>query len=174
MARTRPETTTLHDLLTNMNLLPDDNPADTALFRAVIMADLAPQGVFEKVVAGNIADIEIERERLKRWIGALVKYQTWGRIKRGFRLDVMGEEAVAALDQEWESGGGNAVTKVLKEHRGDFTYAVVQVWVDIAAHIGPSEIDLRNGENRRHKMLRDDKMLQDNRRPAIPDAELAN
>ena len=166
------EISTLDDILLVMQLLPDDPAAETAQLAAAIMADLAPKAAFEKIIASNLVDVEIERQRLKRWIRALTRDATWLRIRSGFRSKSVPESAIAVVAAAWDRGDGPALAAAVQEHGIDISHAVVHARVDIADKIKSFESDLRHCENRRRLLFRDLKLMRDDRRPAIADADL--
>ena len=107
------------------------------------MADLAPKGAFEKIIASNLVDVEIERQRLKRWIRALTRDATWLRIRSGLRSKSVPEDAIALVAAAWDSGDGPALGAAIQEHGIDISHAVVHARVDIADKIKSFESDLR-------------------------------
>jgi len=166
------ETVTLDDLLRALHLLPDDPAGDTAQLATALMADLAPKSAFEKIIAANLVDIEIERQRLKRWIRELIRDATWCQIRTGLRSKHAPETSIKLLATEWESGEGRGLAAAIQEHGISINHAVAHARSDRAAQIRAFESDLRNCEQRRRLLLRDLKTMRDERRPAIPDAEV--
>ena len=165
------------DWVGEFNLLADESQMDIAQLQMALTDDLAPRTALEKFIVRDIIDLELERNRCRRWFWTIVMENVFKTMLEQAKAGGLKGKLNASKRKEfqriWDRGDMAVRQELIERLMGlgiDPTTHIVRVQMKQSYSIAPFEDRLREIEFRRRRLYDDLVRLQKRQRPEIPDA----